>query len=487
MVLAPRIEIKQSQKLMMNPQMQQAIQLLQLTNVQLTDMLTREMEQNPFLAFDAQHYREAGGEKGAPQERAVRVQGTSGAGLGADVVAVRVDFSAGESSDTPQRLEQTLVDTPSFSAHLIGQIGEELKHREEAALALELVGWLDDDGYLRETDAEICNTLEVEPSLLIQTLSQLQGFTPSGVFARNLSDCLRLQLLAQGSLTPTHSALLENLDLLGRGDLGALAAAAQIAVEDLPPYLQNIRALDPRPAASFEAQAESVAWPDIVVLEGESGWQAYLNEATLPSVLVLERDWEEMATRKITDDERNFMKANVQSARWLKKATQQRAATLLRVARAIVGRQQGFLNQGMMALEPLVLRDISQALELHESTVSRSASGKLVQTPKGVFYLKDLFSTALGGKGGKGGKDGKRGSNTKATSSAAIKARIAEAVAEEVTHISPLSDEALVALLGEAGIEVARRTVAKYRKALNIGSSAQRKRAAKIARAATNK
>jgi RNA polymerase sigma-54 factor len=483
MVLAPRIEIKQSQKLMMNPQMQQAIQLLQLTNIQLSDMLTREMEQNPFLAFDAQHYREAGGDKGGAQERAVRVQGTSGIGLGSDVVAVRVDFSAHEAGDTSQRLEQTLAEAPSLSAHLIGQVGEEIKQREQAGLALELVGWLDEDGYLRESDEEICAHFNLEPKLLSATLTHLQGFTPAGVFARSLSDCLHLQLLAQDKLTPAYAALLANLDLLGRGDIAGLSAAAGVKAEDLPLYLQTIRALDPRPAASFEAQDEGVALPDIVVLQGESGWQAYLNEATLPSVLVLERDWEEMATRKMTDEERKFMKANVQSARWLKKATQQRAATLLRVARAIVGRQQAFLNQGMMALEPLVLCDIAEALELHESTVSRSASGKLVQTPKGVFYLKDLFSTALGGK--RSGKS--RGSNSKATSSAAIQARIAQAVAEETAHVSPLSDEALVALLSETGIEVARRTVAKYRKILNIGSSAQRKRAAKIARAAADK
>jgi RNA polymerase sigma-54 factor len=488
MVLAPRIEIKQSQKLMMNPQMQQAIQLLQLTNVELRDMLAREMEQNPFLAFDAQHYREAGGAtEGKPdaaqKQRAVTVQGTSGVGLGADVVAVRVDFSASEPSDTVQRLEQTLADTPSLSAHLIGQIGEEVKSRAQAALALELVGWLDDDGYLRESDAEICAALEVEPSLLSQVLAQVQGFTPVGVFARNLADGLRLQLLAQDGLTPTHAALLENLDLLGRGDLAALAKAAQISPEALPPYLQTIRALDPRPAASFDGQDVGVAQPDIVVLEGESGWQAYLNEASLPSVLVLERDWEEMATRKITDDERKFMKANVQSARWLQKATQQRAATLLRVARAVIGHQQGFLNHGMMALEPLVLRDIAEVLELHESTVSRSANGKLVQTPKGVFYLKDLFSTALTSKSDTAGS-GARGRNSKTVSAAAIKARVAQAVSEEIAHVAPLSDEALVALLAEAGIAVARRTVAKYRKSLHIGSSAQRKRAAKIARAA---
>ena len=174
------------------------------------------------------------------------------------------------------------------------------------------------------------------------------------------------------------------------------------------------------------------------------------------------------------------MKTNVQSARWLRKATQQRAATLLRVARAIVAHQQGFFDDGMVALQPMVLRDIAEPLELHESTVSRSSSGKLVQTPNGVFYLKDLFSTAVGSAAAGGG-------NAKPISSAAIKARLLEILADEEPHTKVLSDYALVDLLAEEGVVLARRTVAKYRKALNIASSAQRRRAAKIAAAAGQK
>ncbi len=467
MVLAPRLEIKQSQKLMMNPQMQQAIQLLQLTNAQLSDMLTREMEQNPFLAFDENHYRES-------QSRAVTVQGTSGVGLSDAVVAVRVDFT-----DTAHMLENTLVAPQSLSAHLMAQIGEELRQRDEAALAIELVGWLDENGYLRESDDEICATFHIDKAALEAVLARLRSFTPTGVFARNLVDCLSLQLAAQGALSPIYTGLLENFDLLGKGDIAGLAAAVGMMPDDLTPYLQTLRALDPHPAADFGAADVGVQTPDIIVLENATGWQAYLNEATLPSVLVLERDWEAMAARKITDDERDFMKANVQSARWLRKATQQRAATLLRVARAIIGRQQAFFEGGMVALQPMVLRDIADALELHESTVSRSASGKLVQTPKGVFHLKDLFSRALGGE--------HLGSNAKPTASAAIKAQLAQLIAAEDALTHALSDDMLVAALSEFGIDLARRTVAKYRKELGLGSSAQRRRAARIMAAAGGK
>ena len=472
MVLSPRLEISQKQKLMMNPQMRQAVELLQLTNIQLADMLKREMEQNPFLAFDADHFRDSGNGE-AP--RAVTVNGTSGVGLSDRIEAVRVDFSEGESSDVAAMLENRAAEEGGLTPHILQQIVEEISDRDVAALAVELTGWLDEDGYLRESDDEICETIGVERGLLHETLRQLGGFTPAGVFARNLADCLRLQLMAAGDWTPTYQALLDNLDSLGRGDMAALAKAMNIEADDIAPYLQTVRALDPRPAAVFEIEKSGPARPDVIVLEGESGWQAYLNEDSLPSVLVLERDWEEMAARKITDEERKFMKTNVQSARWLKKATQQRAATLLRVARAIVAHQQAFFTGGMTALEPMGLRDIADEIEMHESTVSRSVAGKLVQTANGQFSLRGLFSSAIGA--------GAAG-NSKIISAHAVKARIIELVKAEAAPDGVLSDDALVALLADEGVVLARRTVAKYRKALAIPSSAQRRRAAKIAYAA---
>ncbi|NBR50806.1 MAG: RNA polymerase sigma-54 factor [Alphaproteobacteria bacterium] len=472
MVLSPRLEISQKQKLMMNPQMRQAIELLQLTNIQLADMLKREMEQNPFLAFDAAHFRESGNGE-AP--RAVTVDGTSGAGLSDKIEAVRVDFAEGESGDVAAMLENRAAEESGLTPHILRQIAEEIGDRDIAALAVELTGWLDEDGYLRESDDEICATLGVDRGLLHETLKQICNFTPAGVFARNLADCLRLQLLAAGNWTPTHQALLDNLDILGRGDMAALAKAMNVSADDIAPYLQAVRALDPRPAAGFETDTSGPAQPDVIVLEGDGGWQAYLNEDSLPSVLVLERDWEDMAARKITDEERKFMKTNVQSARWLKKATQQRAATLLRVARAIVAHQQAFFTGGMAALEPMGLRDIAEAIDMHESTVSRSVAGKLVQTANGQFSLRDLFSSAIGAEAG---------GNSKTASAQAVRARIAELVTNEAAPDGVLSDDALVALLADGGVVMARRTVAKYRKALNIPSSAQRRRAAKIARAA---
>ena len=461
MALSPRLEISQKQKLMMNPQMRQAIELLQMTNIQLTDMLKSEMEQNPFLAFDEDHFRDSGNGEAS---RAITVDGTSGVGLSDKIEAVRVDFACGEGGDVAAMLENRAAEESGLTPHILRQIAEEITDREIAALGIELTGWLDEDGYLRESDGEICSTI------LHQTLKQLSRLSPAGVFARNLADCLRLQLQAAGDWTPTHQALLDNLDILGRGDLKALAKAMDIDADEIAPYLQAVRALDPRPAGGFEPVSNAPAQPDVIVLEADGRWQAYLNEDSLPSVLVLERDWEEMAARKITDEERKFMKTNVQSARWLKKATQQRAATLLRVARAIVARQQGFFTEGLSVLQPMGLRDIADEIEMHESTVSRSVAGKLVQTANGQFSLRELFSSAIG-----------RGGNGKTESAQAVKMRIAELVKNETLPNGVLSDDELVALLADEGLVMARRTVAKYRNMLNIPSSAQRRRAAKIA------
>ena len=239
MVLSPRLEISQKQKLMMNPQMRQAIELLQLTNVQLAEMLKREMEQNPFLAFDAAHFREAGNGE-AP--RAVTVDGKSGAGLNDKIEAVRVDFAApdhsGDAGDVSAMLENRAADEGGLNSHILQQIAEEMSDRDVAALAIELTGWLDEDGYLRESDAEICQTIGVETGLLATTLAQLQSFHPAGIFARNLGDCLSLQLHAAGDWTPTHQALLDHLDILGRGDMKGLAAAMRVEAAELLPYLQ---------------------------------------------------------------------------------------------------------------------------------------------------------------------------------------------------------------------------------------------------------
>lgn len=469
-LLTPRLQIKQSQKLMMNPQMQQAIQLLQLTNMQLNDMLAQEIEQNPFLAFDAADYRAAAPPKSVPKPDA----GAKDPPL-RDTISVReLSLQPGQSlaDSGDDYLAQLAAPEAGLSTFLLQQIRLSALSGATLLLAVELVGWLDDDGYLRDSDAELCASLGCDLPTLQHALTVLRGLEPSGVFARNLPDCLALQLQAQEKYTPAYAHLLANLGLMARGELQKLAALCAVSSAELGQMLTHVQALDPRPAASFDTTPELIRAPDILVRQEGDLWRAYLNEDNLPAVLVLERDWEEMANRKMTDKEKRFMKSNVQSARWLRKATQQRAATMLRVARAVVEYQQGFFSQGMEALKPMVLRDIADKLELHESTVSRVVAAKIVQTPSGQLALKDLFSVALSG-------GDQQQHNRQIVSAASIKARLARYIAAERAE-AILSDEKLAEMLAEEGIMVARRTVAKYREGLKIASSAVRRRAAKL-------
>jgi RNA polymerase sigma-54 factor len=494
MVLSPRLQIKQSQKLMMNPQMQQAIQLLQLTNVELNDMLAVEMEKNPFLAFDAADYQNAEAARQArvretdtqtPHQQAAQEAppaGTKDEAPLRDAISVR-ELSATHLSqeDAGDYIDQLAAQDNSLSEHLLQQIRLSPLTGDALRVAQDLVGWLDDDGYLRESNEALCDAVATTQPVLIEVLLVLQGLEPVGVFARDLPDCLALQLRHRGQWTPIYETILSRLDMLARGELGALATLCGVDEAGLRDHLSVVQALDPRPAASHDATDEIIRAPDILVRRETQGWRAYLNEDTLPKVLVLERDWEEMAERKMTSKEKKFMKSNVQSARWLRKATQQRAATMLRVARAVVARQQEFFDTGMEALRPMVLRDIADALEVHESTVSRVVSSKLVQTPSGLLSLKDLFSVGLARPTKAASPDGETQAKTNhpQVSAASIKARLAREIGQEQAD-NILSDEKLVQIFAEDGIVIARRTIAKYREGLNIGSSAARRRAAKL-------
>ncbi len=440
MTLSLRLEIKQSQKLKMNPQMQQAIALLQLTNVQLTDMLKKEMEQNPFLAFDAADYGD------------------------------RQGGARGVVSQVPD-LGQIEARRDSLSAHIVRQIGTLFADADERRLAVELSGWLDEGGFLRESDTDICAHFAVSSEVLSTLLTRLREIEPVGLFARNLADCFAVQLQNQGVYDAAYEVLLADMGRLGQGDLAGFAAACGVDEARLMEMIASLRALTSNPAADYEVDETLLRPPDIFVRREEVRaavvWHAALNEETLPQVLVLERDWEAMAQRKLSDAERDFMKNNIASARWLRHAAHQRAATLLRVAEAVVVQQQRFMSEGFSGLLPLRLRDIAATLEVHESTVSRTVVGKLIATPHGVVALKDLFSVALSGAG-----------NARVVSGAAIRARMVQLIAAEGSAV--LSDAGLTAALGDEGIVLARRTVTKYRERLNIPTSGLRRRALKL-------
>ena len=523
MRISQRMQAKQSQKLHISPQLQQSILVLQMNNLELAELLQAEAEKNPFL------------ETGDVNEHVVSLDET-GASMGASAdVAVSADMGAGASSEGPGSdaeadagelatlddvmarghlgdetleaedegwREESHSDATEFLSadsekHATAKIIEEVVAEDETladylrmqlvdlapdnhlrALCVALIGWLDEDGYLREDDTEICNSLDIAPARLAAAMRLLRGLNPAGIFARNLRDCLSLQWQRLPGQDPAQIVLLDHLDLLARGKLDQLGEICDFSKEELGRALRDLQSLNPRPAAQFARTSVSTQVPEILVRRDGDGWQVSLNDDALPRILVLERDWEEMAKRPMSDADRRFLASNVQSARWLARATQQRAITMLRVAQAVVDRQTAFLRDGQRALKPMILREIAATLDLHESTISRAVANKLIDTPAGIFALKDLFSAALTGRVTAQNAIENEAENDSA-SAAGVKARI-RALIDEETPDRIISDDKIVEALKIEGIGVARRTVAKYRESLNIPSSVVRRRANRI-------
>ena len=293
--------------------------------------------------------------------------------------------------------------------------------------------------------------------------ARMMRFDPPGLFARDLKECLAAQLLDKNRLDPAMQTLLDNLELLARRELRKLLALCGVDSEDLADMIGEIRALDPKPAASYSDTPVQVVVPDLLMRQlPDDSWLIELNPETVPRVLVNERFYARVAPQTRKED-RAFLSERLANANWLVRSLQQRAQTILKVAAEIVRQQDGFLRHGVSHLRPLILRDIAEAVELHESTVSRVTANKYIVTPRGTFELKYFFTTAIQGTGGE------------SHSSEAVRHRIRELIgAEPVDDV--LSDDALVAMLRREGVDIARRTVAKYREALHIPNSVQRRR-----------
>jgi RNA polymerase sigma-54 factor len=291
----------------------------------------------------------------------------------------------------------------------------------------------------------------------------MMRFDPVGLFARDLKECLAAQLAERNRLDPAMAALLDNLDALARRDMRHLLSVCGVDAEDLADMVAEIRQLDPKPGAAFDAAPPQTLIPDVLMRSApDGGWTLELNPDTLPRVLVNQRFYARVAPLAARED-RGFIAEQLQTANWLVKSLQQRAQTILKVASEIIRQQDGFLRHGVAHLRPLILRDIAAAVEMHESTVSRVTANKYIATPRGTFELKYFFTTAINGTSGE------------AHSAEAVRHRIRGMILAE-TPDSILSDDAIVLALRGEGVDIARRTVAKYREALRIPSSVQRKR-----------
>ena len=500
MALVQRLDLRQTQTLVMTPQLQQAIKLLQLSNLELTDYVAAEIERNPLLERDDGHGDGVGADPADPGATAAApgpdVTGTdrltgaetltdgadapldtdfenvwtsddlAGSGFAAEAAADwsgrggRTDFA-----DPDVDLEQTLAGGVSLRDHLFSQISIDFTEPGDRIIGAFLVDQLDEAGYLTGDPADVADRLGCAEENVTRVIARLQRLDPPGVFARSLAECLALQLAERDRLDPAMQALLDNLELLAKRDLAMLGRLCGVDMEDLTDMIAEIRSLDPKPALAFTHEVAQTVTPDILMRPGtDGGWIVELNTDNLPKVLVNQRYYAQVSDRVVDRKEKDYLADCFASANWLVKSLHQRATTILKVASEIVSQQDGFIRHGVSALRPLILRDVADAIAMHESTVSRVTTNKFIATPRGLFELKYFFSVAIQGADG-----------AAAHSAEAVRHRLKTLIDGEPAD-AVLSDDRIVELLRSEGIDIARRTVAKYREFLRIPSSVQRRR-----------
>src|SRR5205823_11167262 len=479
----------------MTPQLQQAIKMLQLSNLELAEFVEAEIEQNPLLEHAP---REA--EEGAPAAEPNGTVAPDGdplelsQALAADVAADAAEHwcaAAGSGGDGTHDLpgdpgaeaqiwhsrngsfdgdgltavENAASRPLTLREHLIAQIGADLRDPGDRVIAFYLLDQLDEMGYLRGALDGAAERLGCSEERFHAVLARLQEFDPPGVFARDLPECLGLQLRDRNRLDPAMQRLLDNLPLLAARNGAALMRICGVDAEDLAEMVAEIKCLDPRPGFAFDPPLAPPVVPDIIMrAQLRGGWAVELNAETLPRVLVNNRYYAHIRRTALNKIEREYLTERMQAANWLIKALHQRAVTILKVATEIVQQQEGFFRDGVQSLRPLILRDIADAIGMHESTVSRVTTNKYIATPRGLFELKYFFTSAIAAS---------RGGD--AHSAEAVRFRIRNLIEGEPSD-STLSDERIVELLQQGGVDIARRTVAKYREAMRIPSSVQRRR-----------
>jgi len=495
LALSARLEIRQGQGLVITPQLQQAIKLLQLSNIELEAFIETELERNPLLARDdrdgeaepeameavsgdtatdriedstARAEMDVSHDEASPGERAT---GDDAASEGAADAGGSVDWSragnGGSSFDgDADALESALSRDKTLNEHLHDQLAVAGLAGPELAAAMVLIDSVDEGGYLRAELAEVADRLGCEVAFLEGVLKVIHGFEPVGVGARTLRECLMLQLMDRNRFDPAMGALLDNLPLLARRDMPALKKACGVDDEDLREMVAELRALTPRPGAAFGGDPVQPVAPDVYVREGLGGlWHVELNSETLPRLLVDQRYHARVSASARTDQEKTFVSDCAAQASWLVKSLDQRAKTILKVSSEIVRQQDAFLAYGVEHLRPLNLKTVADAIGMHESTVSRVTSNKYIATPRGVFEMKFFFTSAI--QATEGGA---------AHSAESVRHKIRQLIDAEARETDVHSDDRIVEILKEAGVDIARRTVAKYREAMRIPSSVERRR-----------
>ncbi|HEX3422094.1 MAG TPA: RNA polymerase factor sigma-54 [Sphingomicrobium sp.] len=483
MGLGPSLSIRQSQQLVLTPQLRQAIQLLQLSNLELDGFIAEEISKNPLLesrsdepddqsggdlVTDDSDSEDAPDDPGADDlimgqaddDRPLDVDWQSEA-LETDSFSDVVTSGGSEEGFDFERVQYSAA---SLAEYLVGQLHG--LSGDIGDLARIIAETLDETGYLTVDLEQIADLTAAPLALVEQALEVVQGLDPPGVGARSLAECLELQARAADRFDPAMARLIGNLDLLSKGRTNDLKRICSVDDEDLADMIRELRAYDPKPGCRFSPTASEEATPDVFVRRTRAGFAVELNQATLPRLLVNRRYYQELKSGPQDKTSRAWLSECLQSANWLVKALDQRARTIVKVVSEIVKLQQGFFERGVSAMKPMTLREVAEAIGMHESTVSRVTSNKYLLCDRGLFELKYFFGSGVQSTEGDG------------AAAEAVKAAIRQLIEGEAEI---LSDDAIAGLLKDKGFDLARRTVVKYRESMGIGSSIQRRRLRKIA------
>ena len=482
----------------MTPQLQQAIKLLQLSNLELNTFVEAELERNPLLERNDE-YGEAAAPVAAVEERGtdeVLASGETGGDPAGDLDTsydnVDPDARAGDGpmpmdsgwastrgnsqsiNDEGFDLDSTLSNDKSLQDHLRDQVALAVADPIARLIASELIDMVDEAGYLRGDLSELADRLGAPLALIEKTLAALQKLDPAGVFARSLAECLTLQLKEQNRYDAVIGALVDNLHLLAQHNLPALRRLCNCDQSELSEMIAEIRSLNPKPGLKFGSVTVQPVVPDVIIRpRNDGGWRVELNAETLPKVLVNQTYYSVVAGTAKQVKDKTYLQDCLQTANWLVKSLDQRARTILKVSEEIVRQQDGFFAYGVQHLRPLNLKTVADAIGMHESTVSRVTSNKYMTTNRGIFELKYFFTSSIAASG----------AGEEAHSSESVRYKIKQLIdAEPASDV--YSDDKLVELLKAGGMDIARRTVAKYRESMNIASSVQRRRRKKMERSA---
>ena len=501
MALMQRMDLRQGQSLVMTPQLQQAIKLLQMSNLELQAYVEGELERNPLLERDERteiQKPEPQDERAADSDTVTALSANESQEdkmrtLDTDLENVytheaRADASSRESMGPTDSgwaslrptggisldsdeydFSASLSKTQTLAEHLTGQLNLNILDASDRIIGQNLIGMVNEAGYLTGDIADIANYLGTTKDHVARVLETLKAFDPIGVFAADLQDCLALQLRERDRLDPAMAIMISNLNLVAKRDFSALKALCKVDLEDVREMIAELQDLNPKPGHAFGAEPVQPVVPDVYVRAAQDGsWLVELNNDTLPRVLFSNQYLSKVSRTASREEDKNYLSECQTNATWLIKSLDQRAKTILKVAREIVRQQDAFLVLGVQHLRPINLKTVAEAIEMHESTVSRVTSNKYMATPRGTYELKYFFTTAIASSTAGGDSH----------SAESVRQRVKDMIAAEAPK-SILSDDTIVENLKTEGIEIARRTVAKYRESLNIPSSIQRRRIAK--------